>query len=118
MPPSGQFENVHGIIRPVTRTSASVYVTRSVRDGKEIPSTSAVQRSPLAVACPAVSVPELTISPAPNGSEGNRRATAVPSSARHKAGLFKEFLPDPSSTNSPLFSIRTLNRGSSSTSLG
>ena len=41
---------------------------------------------------------------------------AALSSARHKAGLFKEFLPDPSSTNALFFDMRTLNRGSSSTS--
>src|SRR5580700_6919089 len=67
------------------------------------PSTSTVQRSPLPVRWPAVSVPELTISPALRGSVGDRLVMAALSSARHKAGLFNEFLPDPSSTNSPFF---------------
>src|SRR5208282_672680 len=96
-------------------------VRRSVSGGSDSPSTSTVQRSPLSVGCPAVSVPELTISPALNGSVGNRRTMAALSSARHKAGLLKEFLPDPSSTKSSFFDLlehdmRTLNRGSSSTS--
>ena len=81
------------------------------------PSTSTVQRSPLSVGCPAVSVPELTISAALKGWAGNRRKMAAPSSAKHKAGLLKQFLPDPSSTNSPFFDMRTLNRASSSTSV-
>jgi len=91
-------------------------VRRSVSGGSDSPSTSTVQRSPLSVGCPAVSVPELTISPALKGWFGNRRTMAALSSDKHKAGLLKQFLPDPSSTNSPFFDMRTLNRGSSSTS--
>jgi len=44
-----------------------------------------------------VSVPELTISPALKGWVGNRRTMAALSSAKQKAGLLKQFLPDPSS---------------------
>jgi len=91
-------------------------VRSSVRGGSGSPSTPAVQRSPLPVGCPAVSVPELTISPALKGWLGKRRRMATPSSARHKAGLRKLFLPEPSSTNSPFLDMRTLNRGNSSTS--
>src|SRR6202034_697785 len=74
-----------------------------VRGGRGIPSTSAVQTSPLTIGWPTVSVPELTISPALSGCDGKRRAMATPSSARHRAGLFRAFLPEPSSTNSALF---------------
>src|ERR1700686_652358 len=88
------------------------HVRRSVSGGSGRPSTSAVQRSPLSVKCPAVSVPELTISPELNGWLGKRRIMAAPSSARQKAGLRRLFLPDPSSTNSPFFDILTLNRAS------
>ena len=92
------------------------YQSRNVSEGTERPVTSAVQTSPFSIKCPAVSVPVLMISPAASGSLGNLLRTAVPSSPRHKAGLRREFLPDPSSTNSPFFIIRTLQRGKLSAS--
>src|ERR1700719_3147473 len=61
------------------------HVRRRVSEGRGKPSSSAVQRSPAPVRCPAVRVPELTISPGLKGSAGNRRAMAAPSSARHRA---------------------------------
>src|ERR1700676_5415581 len=70
------------------------HARRRVRDGSDSPSTSAVQRSPRSVRCPAVRVPELMISPALNGSVGNRRTMAAPGSARHRAGLRRLFLPE------------------------
>src|ERR1700734_1399964 len=91
---------------------------RTVSGASGSPSPSTVQRSPSPVACPAVRVPELTTSPAVKGSEGKRRSIAAASSARQRAGLFKEFLPEPSSRSSPFLARRTLNLGNSFSRVG
>ena len=82
------------------------------------PSTSTFHVSPRATGCPAVSVPVLMRSPAPNGKAPGCRARAATNSARQSAGLRREFRPLPSSTNSPFFETRTRKDDRVSTSPG